>query len=69
VAGVLIASVVASLVFPKEAKEHTPVTHDPTVEGDEPTADAPQLLRDRDGDGDVDDPDRDERPPVRRAAP
>ena len=68
VAGVLIASVVASLLFPKEAEAHTPVTHDPMVEGDEP-AEAPHLLRDGDGDGDVDDPDRDERPPVRRAAP
>jgi tellurite resistance protein TerC len=36
VAAVLLGSVAASLLFPREVDEHCPVTHDPLVEGDEP---------------------------------
>jgi tellurite resistance protein TerC len=33
VAGVLAASVIASLLFPRKAEEHDPVTHDPLDPG------------------------------------
>lgn len=36
VAGVLITSVVASLMFPKEVEEHDPVSHDPLNPADDP---------------------------------
>ena len=36
VAGVLIGSVVASLMFPKQLEEHDEVTHDPLTQADDP---------------------------------
>ncbi|HEX2211171.1 MAG TPA: hypothetical protein VHG93_26040, partial [Longimicrobium sp.] len=36
VAGVLIGSVVASLMFPKQLEAHDEVTHDPLTQADDP---------------------------------
>ena len=81
VAGVLGASVVASLMFPKEAEEHSPVIHDPLAENPDMTNGA--LLAPKPGDAprkpsdaprkpsDPSDPDAPgaDREPRRRAAP
>ena len=59
VGGVLGLSVAASLLFPREAKEHTPVTHDPLNPADNPPGPAP-LIRDA-----AEQPDDSERRPGR----